>query len=253
MIDIKGASSENFGSMVSKYKDMEMSRIKPKDGIGEKAIGMVSEIIDKFKKNGFDYNDSDFVINSLNSLINLKSISSLTFDDSEWIDTNMDGNKKAYMNCRNTSVWKICGLIFPKMHIYRVLTETGSSATIKNNPNIEISYGKLTGRFIVDWYLQYDEGPNRTIIMGDCSDSVELPAEIIKTSDGGVFITHSKPYEISKDSILLPLYLKSDELTGLSLEKFSKMDKDDIRHKIIECCVKAGPEQYTREEKSNSI
>lgn len=253
MINIERASSEDFGIMVSKFRDMEMSLIKPKDGVGEKAIKMVSEIIDKFKENGFDYNDSYFVVDSLKNLINLKSMSSLSFKDEEWIETNMDGNKKAYMNCRNTSVWKICGLIFPKIHTYRVSTKTDSSTTIRNAPNIEISNGKLTGRFIADWYLQYDKGPKKTIIVGDCSDSIELPAEITRTSDGGTFITHSTPYEVDVDSVLLPLYLKSDELTGLSLEEFSKMGKDDIKRLMLECCVKAGPEQYTREEKSNSI
>lgn len=254
MKEISELPLENQQSIISKFSKMELGFLQAKSPEGEKILSITEHIVKLLVSSGLDVGDMRTVSANIESILNLNCISPLTFDDSEWCEVgNINGVPK-YVNYRLFRVRKTGDLIFPKMHKYHcsmtVVPKTGKevlNAVFAQGPNFQVSDGKLTGKVVVDWYLQYTKPPKAISIVGKSSD-IYIEAKLMVLDNGDMVIYHDSEYPVTEDTILIPFYLSIDEVAGMDIKEFAKMSQDEINQLIQKYDRQIKPESYSRKE-----
>lgn len=245
---------KNQQDVISKFTKMELGILKAKTPEGEKILSITNDIINTLIDSGLSIENMKIISSNIESILNLNCLSPLTFSDEEWCKINETNGVVTYINYRSMNVRKIGDLVFPRIHKYHcpitVIPETGEqvfNAIFAYGPNFEVSDGKLTGRVVIDWYLQYTEPPKSISITGKPNE-IHIEAKLLKLDDGNRIIFHDSEYTVEEDTILIPFYITVDELVDMDTNDFAKMNQDEINQLIKKYDERVKPESYSRKE-----
>lgn len=254
MKNISDLSLENQQDVISKFAKMELGLLRAKTPEGEKILSITEDIIKMLVDSGLNIDDMKSISSNVESILNMNCISPLTFEDDEWCKVDDTNGVVTCVNYRSTKVRKIGDLVFPRIYKYHCsvtyIPETGKqvlNAVFAHGPNFEVSDGKLTGRVIFDWFLQYTKPPKAIAIMGNPRE-IHLEAKLMKLNDGNCIIYHDCEYPVEEETILLPFYLLIDELVNMDIKDFTKMSQDEISQLIQKYDKQSKPESYSRKE-----
>lgn len=240
--------------VISKFSNMELGVLQAKTPEGEKILSITKDIIKILIDSGLNIDCMKSISSNVESILDMRNISPLTFEDEEWYKVSDKNGAPVYLNCRSVNVRKIGDLVFPRIHKYNCQTvftpETQKEVvdtTFAKGPNFEVFNGKLTGRVIFDWFLQYTKPPKAIMIMGKPID-LYIEAKLLKLDNGEKVIYHDTEYPVKEDTILLPFYLLIDELVDMDIKDFAKMSQDEISQLIKKYDKQSKPESYSRKE-----
>lgn len=256
---LKKQPIENQHDIVKKFCDMEMKLLSPRDKEGEEVISLTKSIIEKLTNSNLDISLIGVVCDNIRDIISLRNITPLSFEDDEWCKIwNKGDNVDVFANYRSLDIHKVGDLVFPNMHKYYCHeTKVYGTDEVLRNPvysyglNFEVKDNRLTGRVIIDWYLNHTSGEKAIAICGEMEE-IQFEANLLKAKDGSKFIYHTKEYEISDDVVLRPFYVTIDELVDTDIDTFAEMSSDEILQLITYYEQRIKPECYSRKE-SNTI
>lgn len=244
--------------LIKKFAEAELNYLVPKDEIGEKILSVSRQIINTITDAGLPIDCMDTIANNVKYAVNMINITPLTLDDSEWCLVKEKEGVKIYSNYRSLDVRKIGDLVFPHNYEYYCseLWVYGKDKPLRmpmraRDINFEVKDRNLTGRVVIDWYLNKTKGGDIFAICGDV-DNIQIDAIILKVKDGGKRIIHVESYDTGDDSVLIPFYIQIDELAGMDIDRFSEMSSDEVYELIISHEQRIEPERYSRKE-NNTI
>lgn len=211
---------------------MESSLMLPANEDGEKTIKLLSGMMEIFKNNDCNVELFKNALELAKRIMNMENLTELRLtDEHEWI-TNKDSD--IAVNIRNMKVRKRGDLVMPNNYKYIAFIEDyfdndkhfGNIVLEFTGPNAEVIDGKLTGRFVVNWYMN-------PLAPAECANGeIKLPAKALYINGERSFVYHDKPYVDSDDSILNPIYVTVDKFKGMTMDEIKKIDSDEIIKEI---------------------